>query len=44
MKKSFGPPMTLANMRSNGVRAVTTTCEACGHKADVMVDARCQKT
>ena len=23
MKKSFGPPMTLANMRSNGVRAVT---------------------
>jgi hypothetical protein len=38
MKKSFGPPMTLANMRSNGVRAVTATCEGCGHKADVVVD------
>jgi hypothetical protein len=44
MKKSFCPPMTLANMRSNGVRAVTATCEAYGHKADVIVAARCQKT
>ena len=34
-----GPPMTLANMRSNGVRMVTASCEACGHKADVNVDA-----
>ena len=34
-----GPPMTLANMRQNGVRAVSATCEACGHKADVNVDA-----
>jgi hypothetical protein len=34
-----GPPMTLANMRMNGVRAVIATCEACGHTADVNVDA-----
>ena len=32
-------PMTLANMRQNGVRAVTATCEACGREADVNVDA-----
>ena len=32
MRNNFGPPMTLANMRENGVRAVTATCEACGHK------------
>jgi hypothetical protein len=39
MKRSNpGPPMTLANMRRNGVRAVIATCEACGHKADVNVD------
>jgi rRNA maturation protein Nop10 len=31
--------MTLANMRQNGVRAVTATCEACGREADVNVDA-----
>jgi hypothetical protein len=31
-------PMTLANMRANGVRAVIASC-ACGHKADVNVDA-----
>jgi hypothetical protein len=31
--------MTLANMRASGVRAVTATCEACGHAADVSVDA-----
>lgn len=34
-----GPPMTLANMRQNGVRVVGATCEACGHRADVNVDA-----
>ena len=28
MKKQFGPPMTLMNMRANGVRMVTATCEA----------------
>jgi hypothetical protein len=30
--------MTLANMRANGIRAIIATC-ACGHKADVIVDA-----
>jgi hypothetical protein len=39
MKSKPGPPMTLANMRQNGVRAVTATCEACGREADVNVDA-----
>jgi DNA-directed RNA polymerase subunit RPC12/RpoP len=34
-----GPPMTLGNMRKNGVRAVIANCQACGHKADVNVDA-----
>jgi hypothetical protein len=33
------PPMTLANMSKNGVRAVIATSLACGHKADVNVDA-----
>lgn len=31
-------PMTLANMRENGVRAVIAECLACHHKADVLVD------
>jgi hypothetical protein len=31
--------MTLANMRANGVHVVSAACEACGHKADVNVDA-----
>jgi hypothetical protein len=39
MSSKPGPPMTLANMRQNGVRAVTATCEACGRSADVNVDA-----
>jgi hypothetical protein len=39
MRSKFGPPMTLANMRLNGVRALTATCEACGREADVGVDA-----
>jgi hypothetical protein len=30
--------MTLANMRQNGVRMVTATCEVCGRQADVNVD------
>jgi DNA-directed RNA polymerase subunit RPC12/RpoP len=30
--------MTLANMRANGVRAVTASCANCGHAADVNVD------
>jgi hypothetical protein len=36
--KNFGPPMTLANMRQNGVHALIARCEACGHVADVNVD------
>jgi hypothetical protein len=31
--------MTLANMLQNGVHAVTATCQACGRKADINVDA-----
>lgn len=31
-------PMTLANMRRNGVRAVIAECRDCRHKADVIVD------
>ena len=31
--------MTLANMRQNGVRMVWAKCEACGHQADMNVDA-----
>jgi DNA-directed RNA polymerase subunit RPC12/RpoP len=34
-----GPPVSLCNMRQNGVRAVIAACQACGHKADVNVDA-----
>ena len=29
----------MGNMRQNGVRAVIATCQGCGHKADVNVDA-----
>ena len=39
MRATPGPPMSLRNMRENGVRSVTATCEACGHQADVNVDA-----
>jgi hypothetical protein len=38
MKAPPGPPMSLANMRANGVRAVTAQCESCNHQADVNVD------
>jgi hypothetical protein len=31
-------PMTLANMRANGVRSVIAACANCGHSADVNVD------
>jgi hypothetical protein len=34
-REKSGPP----NMRKNGVRTVIASCEACGHKADVNVDA-----
>jgi hypothetical protein len=31
-------PMTLANMRHNGVRSVIASCANCGRSADVNVD------
>jgi hypothetical protein len=37
-REKHGPPMTLANMRRNGVHAVIATGQACGHKADLNVD------
>jgi hypothetical protein len=33
-----GPPMTLANMRVNGVRSLSVTCEVCHHEAVMNVD------
>jgi hypothetical protein len=38
MRNNPGPPMTLANLRSNGVHAVTATCANCDRSADVNVD------
>jgi hypothetical protein len=32
-------PMTLGNMRQNGVRSLDVTCRACGHHTEVNVDA-----
>jgi hypothetical protein len=32
-------PMTLGNMRQNGVRGLFATCPACGHSAEVNLDA-----
>lgn len=37
-KSKSGPPMDLANMRSNGVRALSVQCLACQHHASVNVD------
>ena len=34
MRVPPGPPMTLANMRQNGVRSVTVSCANCGRSAD----------
>jgi hypothetical protein len=34
-----GPPMTLANMRTNGVRSLCVTCKLCRHEAVMNVDA-----
>jgi hypothetical protein len=34
-----GPPMTLANMRANGVRSLAVRCELCHHEAVMNVDA-----
>ena len=38
MRSKPGPPMTLANMRLNGVRSVSASCANCGRSADVNVD------
>jgi DNA-directed RNA polymerase subunit RPC12/RpoP len=38
-REKHGPPMTLANMRRNGVHNLIATCVICGHKADVNVAA-----
>jgi len=32
-------PMTLGNMRQNGVRGLYVTCQRCGHCSEVNVDA-----
>jgi hypothetical protein len=34
-----GPPMTLANMRENGVRSLWVVCPLCHHDAAVNVDS-----
>jgi hypothetical protein len=34
-----GPPMTLANMRTNGVRSLSVTCQLCHREALMNVDA-----
>ena len=39
LEEQTRPAHALANMRQNGVRAVTATCEACGREADVNFDA-----
>ena len=33
-----GPPMDLANMRENGVRALLASCLDCTHRAEINVD------
>jgi hypothetical protein len=33
------PPMSLANMRANGVRSLSVTCELCHQEAVINVDA-----
>jgi hypothetical protein len=37
--RGSGPPMTLQNMRANGVRMLIAECEGCVHSADVNMDA-----
>jgi hypothetical protein len=38
-KTEPGPPMTLANMRSLGVRSLAVTCELCHHAVRLDVDS-----
>jgi hypothetical protein len=35
---TLGKPMTLSNMRQNGVRGLDVTCRTCGHHTDINVD------
>lgn len=35
----MAPPMSLANMRQNGVYSVSDVCETCRHEFVVNVDA-----
>jgi hypothetical protein len=44
MLSNPGPPMTLANMRENGVRAVIATCAALGVAAFLMVAVGARST
>jgi Protein of unknown function (DUF2380) len=44
MRSNPGPPMTLANMRENGVRAVIATCAALGVAAFLMVAVGARST
>jgi hypothetical protein len=37
-RKPSTRPMTLTNMRENGVRFLIATCLACRHSADVLAD------
>jgi hypothetical protein len=32
-------PMTLGNMRQNGVRGLDVTCSTCGYRTEINVDA-----
>ena len=38
MSRYTGPPMDLANMRENGVRALLVNCLDCTHRAEINVD------
>jgi hypothetical protein len=44
MRSKLGPPMSLANMRENGVRAVIATCAALGVAAFLMVAVGARST
>jgi hypothetical protein len=37
-RSQAGPPMTLANMRGNGVRSLAVSCHLCHHDAVLSAD------
>jgi hypothetical protein len=37
-RRYTGPPMTLGNMRANGVRSIAVNCSLCHHRAVLLVD------